>query len=462
MRTNKIVALLPIALVTIVALLSCIRPEQAVDPWVLPQPVKIELERAENDTAKNDEVGWYNYFSPSGFSWVSGDTAGSSGGLLLREGDLVVDDSSKGGLFLYLVSDGPALRVAVTDGGISMAGKVVAVSLEDPSGWKWLQEASEPELTGIRFVSVPGELDTTGLPALERLAAANPGVGLMLGSEETLLTILPLFRPHMLFLPEMDVGSDAKVRTLMADQKQLETLLMTAKDSGSLDFLPSLPGLRRLFISDWDVEQAGPLPAGLTGLKTLVVWGADMTDLSALRTELVGLEELSLIDTALSELTGLAALPNLRTLILTGNDGLTDLSGLDSLKELQWLGLPSKTSQEQFATILRTHPDLKILELVEVDDVTDLAPLRGLQGLEGLVLAGDYKNLEVLRELKSLRFVGIPKELLKEAPEQVAALRQSLPDALVVPVAPFCLGSGWILLLIPAITFFGFVKPRWA
>jgi hypothetical protein len=31
------------------------------------------------------------------------------------------------------------------------------------------------------------------------------------------------------------------------------------------------------------------------------------------------------------------------------------------------------------------------------------------------------------------------------------AIQKALPDALVVPVSGLCLGSGWIILLIPAV-----------
>jgi hypothetical protein len=80
-----------------------------------------------------------------------------------------------------------------------------------------------------------------------------------------------------------------------------------------------------------------------------------------------------------------------------------------------------------------------------------LAPLRDLRNLEGLILAGSFKHIEVVRELKSLRFVGLAADAFKESPEQIAEIRKALPDALVVPVGGFCLGSGWILLLIPAV-----------
>jgi hypothetical protein len=47
--------------------------------------------------------------------------------------------------------------------------------------------------------------------------------------------------------------------------------------------------------------------------------------------------------------------------------------------------------------------------------------------------------------------LGLDQELFKKSPDQVAAIRKARPDALVVPVSKLCLGSGWILALIPAI-----------
>jgi hypothetical protein len=114
------------------------------------------------------------------------------------------------------------------------------------------------------------------------------------------------------------------------------------------------------------------------------------------------------------------------------------------------MGLPPKISKGQFGSFVQAHPDLRILEMVGCDDVTDLAPLRGLANLEGLILTGRSSNLEVVPTLKSLRFVGVPTEVFKKSPDQVMAIQKALPDALVVPVSGLCLGSGWILLLIPA------------
>jgi hypothetical protein len=163
------------------------------------------------------------------------------------------------------------------------------------------------------------------------------------------------------------------------------------------------------------------------------------------------MEELSLLGCDdLADVRALAKLPGLKTVILDGNKEALNLSSLAGLTQLRWVGLPPETTQEQFATFIRAHQDLKILELIDCQKVTDLAPLRELKKLEGLILNGDFEHLDAVRELKSLRFVGVPSNTYKKSPDQVTAIKRALPDALVVPVSGFCLGSGWILLLVPA------------
>jgi hypothetical protein len=227
---------------------------------------------------------------------------------------------------------------------------------------------------------------------------------------------------------------------------------MKATEPGSLDVLTKLPKLRRLFLIDWDVEKAGPLPSGLSSLETLVIFPDDgIRDLAALRDAPAGLEELSLLGLKdVSDLTPLNRLSNLQTLVLMADERLTDVSSLTSLQQLRWVGLPAATTQEQFAAFVKAHPKLSILDMAGNRGIKDLSPLTSLKNLTGLVLSGTYDNLNVVQGFTSLRFVGISKDLWDESPEQVAAIRKALPDALVVRVSPFCLGSGWILLMIPA------------
>ena len=65
--------------------------------------------------------------------------------------------------------------------------------------------------------------------------------------------------------------------------------------------------------------------------------------------------------------------------------------------------------------------------------------------------------MEPLYKMHDLKYLAVQVEGMPvddEAELQLLMnLRDRLPDTVVVAVAPFCLGSGWILLLIP----FGFI-----
>jgi len=410
------------------------------DSWQPPQVVTIE----------GSKPVWSLFTSYP--MWGSDAEEGASQALLLRDGDYMLFSDFDVPV-RYLASDGPALKMTFNDWSASLGETIIALSLDSEDGRKWFNSASDAQLAELRIVAVPEDVDAGTLAALKRLAATNPNVDLSVESGAALRHVLPLFEPRAVFAGE----EEGATLELLANQPQLEMLLISASKPGSLDFLPTLPRLRRLFLGEWDIAQAGPLPAGLTGLKSLVVFESEAKDLSALSAAPAGLEELSLMIEGPNDmnLAGLDKFASLRTLILwVDNDSAPlDLSSLAALEDLRWAGLPPETSQEQFAAIVSAHPKLTILEMMMSENVKDLAPLRGLKALQGLVLGGAYENLEVLQELTSLRFVGISKKTWEESPAQVAAVRKALPDAVVVRVSPFCLGSGWILLLVPVLGF---------
>lgn len=428
--------LLLLALVLAVAAGAYVYVGMSWNAWKPPQVVKIESpERVSS-------------LFPSWGSWLSDAEKGSPQGLLLRDGDYVFPEHGDLSVH-YRASDGQALKIASNAWSARIGETVVSVLL-DKEGLAWVNQASDRQLADLRWLAVPDEIDAASLPALKRIAAANPSVDLSCESEATLLKALPLFRPRTIFLGP---HSSAATWTALANQSQVETLLMSATEAGSLDVLPKLPNLRRLLISDWNVEKAGALPAGLSSLKALVIMPEDaIKDLAVLKAAPAALEELSLLNlNGVKDFAALSKLTSLRTLILRSDDDSIDLSALASLKQLRWVALPSKTTQEQFAEFVRAHPKLTILDMMGNDSVKDLSPLASLKDLNGLILDGTYENLDIVQKLTSLRFVGISKRISEKSPEQVAAIRKALPDALVVRVSPFCLGSGWILLLLPAL-----------
>jgi hypothetical protein len=195
----------------------------------------------------------------------------------------------------------------------------------------------------------------------------------------------------------------------------------------------------------------------MRALKSLLLSDSEILDASALAAVSAGIEELSLVaslgrDGKITSLSGLERFSNLRTLILNGSGGIGDLSALKSMKKLKWVGLPPGITQEQFSTFIGEHPAIKIVELIKCSEIMDLSPLQRLTGLTGLIVAqysGEFDAVDQVNQLKSLEFLGLPIDTFDNDPEILVQIRTALPHALVVPTSPFCLGSGWILLVMP-------------
>ncbi len=411
----------------------------------------------------------YNY-TLAPFSWMLSEE-GRPAGLLARDGDILVfvqkGKDEKEGIPLplcYRATDGTALAVAYEGGRMLLDRKTVSMGLEDEAAWDWLRQASEEDLKGLRLLLVGQNLDATQLEILKKVAKVNPAIDLSLepsgsppateeGAEAPAAAgpaeILRLFRPRYLVVDSGAIsGEMEKVRPALED---VEVLFVDAKEEGSLDFLPHLPRLRTLVLSNWTPEQT-PLPQNLKNLRSLILVGAKTPVALLPLADLAQLEQLTLVGGDVEDVGGLAKLPRLKTLSLTGCEKVTDLGPLKDLP-LEYLSFPPKISQQEFDTVIKDHPGLKAVELFNCENVKDIAALKSLKNLEVLVLIkpafeGD-KSLADLKELKCLRLLVLPPWEGEEANAEIADLQKALPDCLITAGKPLCLGSGWILLLAP-------------
>ena len=60
----------------------------------------------------------------------------------------------------------------------------------------------------------------------------------------------------------------------------------------------------------------------------------------------------------------------------------------------------------------------------------------------------------MLDSLEQLKLLVLTSEVFDDYPLFITELRTSLPDTRIVPGSGLCLGSGWLLLLIPFILAF--------
>lgn len=381
---------------------------------------------------------------------------------MLSEGDIVwvkFGQTAEGEAFLpYHSTDGSQLLVSAEEDRFSLAEKVVALGNEDQISWDWLEQVEVKDLANLRLLSLSGEIsEASELSALRRLAEINPSVGLGFNSCATLHQLLPIFDPRWLILLGDELVLTPEDLALLSEEKHLETLWMGQADLECLDFLAPLSTLRSLLITyNSSTELPVSRPLECRNLESLTVLGSGMTDLAIVQ-NLKNLAELHLFEcenlTDIAAVTGLSAL---HTLNLARCTALNDLSSLQSLENLKWLSLPPNTTPSQLVAVIRDHPDLRVLEMIDCESITDLGPLRRLQQLEYLVISSEVESYLPLRELKTLRFLGLPEGAFEEAAEDIRELEKAMPACQVVAVEKFCLGSGWILILFPL------VAGRWA
>lgn len=100
------------------------------------------------------------------------------------------------------------------------------------------------------------------------------------------------------------------------------------------------------------------------------------------------------------------------------------------------------------------HPRLELVELIGCTELENLEPLQHLTDLRGLVLQLELEQLGMLEALDQLEMLILTDEVFEDNPDIIKELRASLPNTTIVPGSGICLGSGWLIVLIPLILLF--------
>jgi len=134
----------------------------------------------------------------------------------------------------------------------------------------------------------------------------------------------------------------------------------------------------------------------------------------------------------------------------------TNIDVLLSAQKLRWLGLPENTSQLQFNSINTKLQGLQVMQITGNDSIIDYKPLQQLPNLKGLVITDTVTDKESLYALKKLRYLSLPQNNKADS-AYLLAMEKALPGCIVVPNSGACLGSGWLLLLVPLVFIFSLV-----
>ena len=328
--------------------------------------------------------------------------------------------------------------------------KLISVSLtEGSAAWEWLARADDKVLRGIRSLYISLPLSESEIKMLEKCADSFSYPGLFIEGERDLERLLSLIEPGWLMAEDLNFATaSAEVK---ANLRHLELLWHGGAEGVNADFLYGLPELNSLIIENWDSATLADFQFGkLKSLESLSLIECDMHGLSALDGS-YGINNLNLIYCeSLEEMSSVTDLSGIACLSLTGCPNIRDIMAIGELPALARLSLPGNITQEEFADILARQNRLQVLELIECDRLEDLTPLQDVTGLRALMLDSPIEDLTSIYGLSGLELLVLGGDYFDDS-LALSDIRKALPDTKIVAGGGFCLGSGWILLIIPAI-----------
>jgi len=369
-------------------------------------------------------------------------------------------------VLVYRRDDPVQLAFEVRGCCLLMNGKpVMLLRGEDGSAVAWLSSAPESDLKSLRNVALSPEMLLWGADALDRLAKHNPHVALVLVGEPDkpkseradederqwiarAVKAVSKFRPHLLCLPPEILASPDLAPAVFRDA---QWLLLGSSSIGSDEAAVLLKRVHESVSLRHLVLGCGMPPFEwhrFRELRSLVLHHveapADLGPLAALP----NLERLAIAHAEDVDLAPLAKSPNLKVLNLVRSERLRNLDRLDDV-HLTWFTAPSDITTDQLSGFLRQHPELQVLAFYKNKDL-NLEPLTHVAGLRVLVLATEVEDLDPVVSLKRLELLVLHNEHWKDGAYWPVTLHRERPDMEIAFVGGLCLGSGWILLLIPA------------
>ncbi len=380
--------------------------------------------------------------------------------IVVSEGDLLyLEDEIN---YRYNPDDGLCLRFSedsIID-AIYLNDEVYCVYLEEGSKtWEWIDQATPEAIQNLGMLYLDDTVSEANITSLEKLSRINKNLVVINYCNNDTLDqyLLTLFSPTWNdagILKHQDYSAEAK-----SNLRELDLVLFTDYDSACLEALYDLPRLKSLIIEEWDSSEIAEIQFDkLQKLRFLSISESEIYDLSSLGT-LPRLKELNLMGCENLEIGTLTELTGLRSLGFTLSEILWDTLLIQELPMLSHLSLPYNTTQEEFAGIIDGQKSLQVLELIGCEEISDLSPLEGYEGLKALMLTEVYPDISALYEMKDLDLLVLGESFYEDSLGMVK-LQNALPDTKIVQGGGLCLGSGWLLLLVPVIILLLIFKTR--
>ena len=372
-----------------------------------------------------------------------------------KKGDLLTFSNDETDFYTSYSKDIPdTMLFQFKDTLIFLNSKLVGIEINASRNMiPWFRKMQPEDIKGLKSLFIKSFIPDAYLPYLDTISKIKPVIDLFM--EDTIETtanelqwLSERFRPEIL----STTISFKNVQTLQKFNS-VKTLLISIEDSAATYILPNIPEMRELFIFSNDDSISIPTDFLIknTQLESLSLYG----DFDVGKFEWKTMQNLKALRIYESDSTPSSPfsdyLPNLESLQLFGVENIT-LNDLKGFKHLKELGLPETVNQEIFDQVVKNNKDLELLQIHNTDTllINDFSVLNSAKHFQYLMITSDGVNANSLYNLTKLKYLSLPKKFFDDS-TQVAALKKALPDTVIVPNQGVCMGSGWLLLLIPLV-----------
>lgn len=351
----------------------------------------------------------------------------------------------------------------INDSGDSLVfvnGKVNTIMVTEKANLiPWFQKMKCRTIDNLETIYFKSKIPINYIPYFKKIAESKPNIALTFEENDSLIIIQDYIKKVDFFKPKFIRASLKQNQlSLLSHWNTTECLHLNISDSIITTSLPAMPALKQCILNGEHIKSMNVTFFKNNPQLEKVSLFACMNDYSVLH-PLKNLEQL--VITNFDCKGNLATLknkfPKLSVLIVSGV--FVNIDALSACHNIKWLGLPENTTQKQFDTISNQLSNLQVLEIKGNDAVKNISVLQNLPNLRGLIIRDTVTDNKSLATLKQLRYLSVP-ERNKADSTYIQTLKKSLPGCIIVPNTGACMGSGWLLLLVPTVFLFSLVFPR--
>ena len=369
--------------------------------------------------------------------------------LLASAGDLICYGDE---FFVYRKSLGNKFQFNTSDEGGHINGKITTLNLRRSEDViPWFKQMRTADLSALDFIKIDSLIPENLYPYLTDLAKIKQGIGLYYdGDLKDISRMIKLFNPKYL-IGGIIYGSDFNLLSGLAN---LELLVTTLDDSVDTGPLPAMPGLKHLFLTKGNdkVVLNDKFLSENRLLERVTIMESKRIDLSLLK-PLNNLKELVICNfDTIEKFDLINDHKNLEVLSIISEKS-DYIPVTDGLHGIRWMTFSPDVTQGAFNSFINSHPNIEVAEIFNNDTISSLGSLLKLKKLYGLTVTDTLTDLASVKSLKNLKYLSLPSYVLEDKSVK-DELQKLMPGTRIVANEGFCLGSGWLLLVIPFLLFF--------